>query len=118
MDMHGSGGRGEPRQASPHHVMKDDAFRGYADHKASPEFQREIGQLMAVATATSTAYMCAETPGTKCHRRMVSDALTVAGWDVTHLIDKGRSEPHRLWDVARIVEGGLVYDGGAIPLDS
>ncbi len=118
MHLPGLGGRREPRPDSPHTALKVDAFRGYADHMASPEFQREIGQLMAVATATSTAYMCAETPWTKCHRRMLSDALTVAGWDVTHLIDKGRSEPHRLWDVARIVEGGLVYDGGAIPLDS
>ncbi|HEY3218719.1 MAG TPA: DUF488 domain-containing protein [Candidatus Limnocylindria bacterium] len=116
MHLPGLGGRREPRPDSPHTALKIDAFRGYADHMASPEFQREIGQLMAVATATSTAYMCAETPWSECHRRMLSDALTVAGWDVTHLIDMGRSEPHRLWDVARVVDGSLVYDGGAIPL--
>jgi uncharacterized protein (DUF488 family) len=117
MHLPGLGGRREPRPDSPHTALREDAFRGYADHMSSPEFQREIGQLMAVATATSTAFMCAETPWQKCHRRMLSDALTVAGWEVTHLLEKGKSEPHRLWDVARIVDGGLVYDGGAIPLD-
>jgi uncharacterized protein (DUF488 family) len=117
MHLPGLGGRREPRPDSPHTALREDAFRGYADHMSSPEFQREIGQLMAVATATSTAFMCAETPWWKCHRRMLADALTIAGWEVTHLIEKGRSEPHRLWDLARVVDGGLVYDGSAIPLD-
>ena len=117
MHLPGLGGRRDPRPDSPHTALRVDAFRGYADHMSSPEFQRDIGQLMAVATATSTAYMCAETPWWKCHRRILSDALTVASWDVTHLLDRGKSEPHRLWDVARVVDGGLVYDGGTIPLE-
>jgi uncharacterized protein (DUF488 family) len=117
MHLPGLGGRREPRADSPHTGLREEAFRGYADHMSSPEFQRELGQLMAVATATSTAFMCAETPWQKCHRRMLSDALTVAGWEVTHLIERGKSEPHHLWDVARVVDGSLVYDGGAIPLD-
>jgi uncharacterized protein (DUF488 family) len=116
MHLPGLGGRREPRPDSPHTALREDAFRGYADHMSSPDFQREIAQLMAVATATSTAFMCAETPWQKCHRRMLADALTVAGWEVTHLTEKGKSEPHRLWDVAGIVDGGLVYDGGAMPL--
>jgi uncharacterized protein (DUF488 family) len=60
--------------------------------------------------------MCAETLWWKCHRRMLSDALTVAGWEVTHLLERGKSERHQLWDVARVVDGSLVYDGGAMPL--
>ena len=116
MHLSGLGGRREPRPDSPHTALRIDAFRGYADHVSSAEFQRDIGQLIAVASATSTAYLCAETPWRHCHRRMLSDALTVIGWEVTHLQGVGKSEPHRLWDVARVVEGGLIYDGGAIPL--
>ena len=116
MHLPGLGGRRAPRPDSPHSALRVDAFRGYADHMSSPEFQREIGQLMAVATATSTAYMCAETLWWRCHRRMLSDALAVAGWEVTHLLDKEKSELHRLWDVARITSGGIVYDGGSMPL--
>jgi len=118
MHLKGLGGRRDPRPDSPHTALRVDAFRGYADHMATPEFQRDISHLIAVANATSTAYMCAETLWWRCHRRMLSDLLTVAGWDVTHLIDGGKSEPHRLWDVARVVEGALVYDGGAIPLST
>jgi hypothetical protein len=34
------------------------------------------------------------------------------------LLGPEMSEPHRLWDVARVVDGRLVYDGGALPLGS
>jgi hypothetical protein len=27
-----------------------------------------------------------------------------------------KSELHRLWDVARVIDGRLIYDGGVIPL--
>jgi len=114
MHLAGLGGRRDPRPDSPHVALRVDAFRGYADHMSSDEFGRDFGQLVAVASATTTAYMCAETLWWRCHRRMLSDALTVAGWDVTHLLDMGKSEPHRLWDVARVVAGALVYDGGTL----
>ncbi len=117
MHLPGLGGRRDPRHDSPHTALRVEAFRGYADHMASAEFQADLARLQAVAAATTTAYMCAETLWWRCHRRMLSDVLTASGWEVTHLLAPGKSEPHRLWDVARVVEGGLVYDGGAIPLD-
>ncbi|HZP95040.1 MAG TPA: DUF488 domain-containing protein [Candidatus Limnocylindria bacterium] len=116
MHLPGLGGRRDPHPGSPHTALRVEAFRGYADHMSTPEFQADLARLQAVAAATSTAYMCAETLWWRCHRRMLSDLLTVSGWDVIHLLGPGKSEPHRLWDVARAVEGGLVYDGGAIPL--
>ena len=83
---------------------------------ASPEFGRDLATLESLARDVPTAYMCAETLWWRCHRRMLSDLLTVRGWDVVHLLGPGKSESHRLWDVARVVDGAIVYDGGAIPL--
>lgn len=114
--LRGLGGRRDALSGSQHTSLKVDAFRGYADHMASEEFQRGLALLEEPATRSPTAFMCAETKWEDCHRRMLSDALTARGWDVTHLLGPGKSEPHRLWDVARIVDGRLVYDGGAIPL--
>jgi uncharacterized protein (DUF488 family) len=116
MHLPGLGGRRDPRADSPHTALRVEAFRGYADHMSSLEFQRDFARLEAVATATSTAYMCAETLWWRCHRRMLSDLFTVRGWEVVHLLAPGTSEPHRLWDAARAVEGGLVYDAGTLPL--
>ena len=116
LHLPGLGGRRDPRPSSPHTALRVDAFRGYADHLGTTEFYDALAQLAAVAAATNTAFMCAETDWHSCHRRMLADALAVSGWDVTHLIAAGKNEPHVVWDVARIVEGTLVYDGGAIPL--
>jgi uncharacterized protein (DUF488 family) len=83
---------------------------------SSEEFARDLTALEERARSASTAFMCAETQWTECHRRLLSDLLMARGWDVRHLIATGKSEPHRLWDVARVVDGGLVYDAGAIEL--
>ena len=112
----GLGGRRDALESSPHTALKVDAFRGYADHMASEEFQRDLALLDERAKRTPTAFMCAETGWDECHRRMLSDILTARGWDVTHLLGLGKSEPHRLWDLARVVDGGLIYDGGATKL--
>jgi len=116
--LRGLGGRRDAAPDSPHVALKVDAFRGYADHMASVEFTADYARLDALARENPTAFMCAETLWWRCHRRLLSDRLTVDGWDVVHLLAPGKSERHRLWDVARLVDGRLVYDGGAIPLGS
>jgi len=114
--LRGLGGRRDALPDSPHVALKVDAFRGYADRMASAEFAADYERLEGLARKRPTAFMCAETLWWRCHRRMLSDRLTVDGWNVVHLLTPGKSEPHQLWDVARVVDGRLVYDGGAMPL--
>jgi uncharacterized protein (DUF488 family) len=116
--LRGLGGRRDAVPDSQHFALRVDAFRGYADHMASAEFAVDYGRLDVLARSQPTAFMCAETLWSRCHRRMLSDRLAVDGWDVVHLMGPEMSEPHRLWDVARVVDGRLVYDGGALPLGS
>jgi uncharacterized protein (DUF488 family) len=112
----GLGGRREPRDDSPHRAIRVAAFRGYADHMESEEFARDYERLTALARDSRTAFMCAETLWWRCHRRLIADRLTADGWTVTHLLAPGKNEPHKLWDVARILDGHLVYDAGTLPL--
>jgi hypothetical protein len=57
--------------------------------------------------------MCAETLWWRCHRRLIADAAALAGVPVVHLLDVGRSQPHRLHPAVRPDdEGRPVYDGG------
>jgi uncharacterized protein (DUF488 family) len=114
--LRGLGGRRDAVPDSPHVALRVDAFRGYADHMSSAEFAADYGRLGAIAREKATAFMCAETLWWRCHRRLLSDQLAIDGWDVVHLLARGKSEPHRLWDVARVIDGRLIYDGGAIPL--
>jgi uncharacterized protein (DUF488 family) len=110
------GGRREPSADSPHRALRVAAFRGYADHMSSEEFARGYERLRSLARESRTAFMCAETLWWRCHRRLLADRLTVDGWSVTHLLAVRKSEPHVLWDAARIQDGHLVYDAGTLPL--
>jgi uncharacterized protein (DUF488 family) len=110
------GGRREPSTDSPHRALRVAAFRGYAEHMSKEEFARGYGRLASLARESRTAFMCAETLWWRCHRRLLADRLTVDGWTVTHLFAPGKSEPHVLWDTARIDDGDLVYDAGTLPL--
>ena len=62
-----------------------------------------------------TAFMCAETLWWRCHRRLLSDRLVVDGWDVIHILGAGKTEPHRLWELARVEAGRIVHDTGTLP---
>lgn len=110
------GGRRRERGTSPHRAIKVVGFRAYADHMESDEFRAGYERLRALATGSPTAYMCAETLWWQCHRRLLSDRLVADGWDVFHVLGPGKMEPHRLWEVARIVDGRIVYDAGTLPL--
>ena len=83
------------------------AFRGYADYTSSSEFATGLEQLERLARERRTAVMCAEAHPSRCHRRLIADALLARGWDVTHLLADGRREPHTLPPHA-VVEAGRV----------
>jgi uncharacterized protein (DUF488 family) len=75
----------------------------------TPEFAAGLNELMRIADATPTAYMCAERLWWQCHRRLISDALTVRGVEILHILDVGKAEPHKLTDFLRVEDGRLLY---------
>ena len=104
------GGRRRRSPGSRHRAWRNDAFAGYADHMETPEFGQALEDLLA---RLPLAVMCAETLLWRCHRRLIADAATLAGVKVVHLLDVGKSQPHRLHPDVRSDElGRPVYDGG------
>jgi uncharacterized protein (DUF488 family) len=76
---------------------------------ASSEFEAGIERLEQLARAKPTAVMCAEALWWRCHRRLIADVLTLAGWDVRHL-GSGAPISHELTPFAEVREGGaLIY---------
>ena len=104
------GGFRKPRPDSRHTALRNAGFRGYADYMETDEFRASRDGLIDSSRATATAYMCAESLWWRCHRRMLSDSLVVAGCEVRPLMDRGAQEPHRLSPSARVEGDGLVYD--------
>jgi uncharacterized protein (DUF488 family) len=94
------GGFRRPRPGSPNGGWENEAFRGYADHMADPDFVDALERLEALARKRAATVMCAEAQWWRCHRRLIADALTVRGWRVLHLGLGSRPVEHELTSFA------------------
>jgi uncharacterized protein (DUF488 family) len=88
------------------------AFRSYADYALTDPFHRSFKELQKIAAKKPTAIMCAEIQWWRCHRRIVTDYLIAADWDVRHIMGE-RVTSAELSQGARPQEGHIVY-----PVDS
>jgi uncharacterized protein (DUF488 family) len=105
------GYRKKVREDSPHLALRNASFRNYADYMLTPEFEKTMAELVALAESSRTAYMCAERVYFRCHRMLVSDWLVAHGHEVVHIDGTGPVKPHRLTTEARMVNGELIYRG-------
>lgn len=103
------GGRREPRPDSPNTAWRNRSFRGYADYMKTAAFEAAMSRLIAAAGERPTAVMCAEALWWRCHRALISDYLKVRNFDVRHITDATRAEPHPYTSAARVIDGRLSY---------
>ena len=96
---------------SPNIALRNESFRNYADYMLSLEFEHAVTELIQIAEASRTAYMCAERVYFRCHRMMVSDWLVAHGHEVLHIDAEKPAKPHKLMPEARVVDGRLIYRG-------
>ncbi len=94
------GGRRNPTDGSPNAGWQVGQFRGYADHMETEEFEAGLTRLRELAAAKRTAVMCAEAQWWRCHRRLLSDALLVRGYEVVHIGARGETQTHELTEFA------------------
>lgn len=106
------GGRRNARKDSHNTAWRNSGFRGYADYMETDAFRAALDSFASVALRDPTAIMCAEAVPWRCHRSLISDALTARGVEVLHIFDKG-VKPHTLTSFARVVDGEIRYDAGA-----
>lgn len=85
------------------------AFRDYADYMASSAFQEGLDELLALAGHERPAIMCSEAVPWRCHRRLITDALIVAGAEVAHIMSPTVTKPAVLNEHARVRDGRLTY---------
>ncbi len=84
------GGMRTPRPDSENRALREEAFRGYADHMR-------------------IAILCAEADPAHCHRRLIADALAARGATVVHIRGTDPPEPHRMSPEARASGGRVTY---------
>jgi uncharacterized protein (DUF488 family) len=116
------GGRRRPRRSpdggvalpSANPAWLVDAFRHYADYMDEPEFADGLAALLALAEGAPTAFMCAETHWSQCHRRLIADKLWTLRHEVVHLITPFQRELHHPPPFLRVDGARLRYD---LPVD-
>ena len=113
------GGRRPAHPESRHSALRNDAFRGYADHMETEGFVAGVDRLVAASESAATVVMCSESVWWRCHRRLLADHLVlIRGIDVVHLMHDGRRTPHAITDGARRDGDRVVYDvGTTVTLD-
>ena len=124
------GGRRKAKPDSRNTAWRNASFRGYADYMETDEFGRGIGRLVDLAKGTGptarpasstrsvagVAIMCAEALWWRCHRALISDFLKARGFEVIHIFDENKSEPHPFTSAAKILNGELTYRDPSLPL--
>jgi uncharacterized protein (DUF488 family) len=77
------GGLRHARRDSPNMGWRNASFRGFADYMQTAEFAAGLHRLSKLAGQKRRAIMRAEAVPWRCHRSLISDALTVRGFRLT-----------------------------------
>jgi uncharacterized protein (DUF488 family) len=106
-----------PRLGGLRHAKRDSisvgwrnaSFRGYADYMQTPEFERSLEELIALAGQERLALMCAEAVPWRCHRSLIADALLVRGIQTEDIMSPTRCTVHALTPFAKVRGGKITY---------
>ena len=112
----GLGGLRHPRKDSINTGWRNDSFRGYADYMQTEEFEANLEELLRLAAERRVAIMCAEAVPWRCHRSMISDAVTARGGEVRHIMSAEKAEPHRMTSFARVDGVRVTYPSESLGL--
>jgi uncharacterized protein (DUF488 family) len=114
-NMKGLGGLRHAHKDSVNTGWRNAGFRGFADYMQTPEFELNLRKLIDLSRQKQIAIMCAEAVPWRCHRSLISDALTARGIPVEHIISGNRRQAHKLTSFAQVEGHRLVYPANATP---
>lgn len=107
------GGRRNKSANSVNGAWHNASFRNYADYMQTKEFSDGIDHLLKLAKKTPSAIMCAEAVPWRCHRRLVADALTVRGVNVSDIMNETTAKPHVMTPFAVVNGTQVTYPADA-----
>jgi uncharacterized protein (DUF488 family) len=102
------GGRRRLQRAAPPSAWRNESFHAYAEYMRTADFHGALEELMRLAPERPTTIMCSEAVPWRCHRTLISDALTARGVIVEHILDAGVCG-HVLTSFAVVRDGEVTY---------
>ena len=103
------GGLRHPRKDSPNMGWRNKSFRGYADYMQTEAFQAALETLIDMSREERIAIMCAEAVPWRCHRSLVSDALSVRDIPVIEILSAQDYRFHTLTPFAEVKGTDITY---------
>jgi uncharacterized protein (DUF488 family) len=107
--MPGLGGFRHTRRDSVNTGWHNASFRGFADYMQTPEFRKNLDDLIELAKSERVAIMCAEAVPWRCHRSLIADALLARGIEVREIISLTRTRVHTLTPRGKITPTHVTY---------
>jgi len=107
--MSGLGGLRHAKDDSVNAGWRNASFRGYADYMQTPEFEKQIEELIQLAKEHRIALMCAEAVPWRCHRSLIGDALTVRGIRTQDIMSLKQRRLHTLTPFAHVRGSTVMY---------
>ena len=107
--MSGLGGLRHAKDDSVNAGWRNASFRGYADYMQTPEFEKQIEELIQLAREHRIALMCAEALPWRCHRSLIGDALTVRGIRTEDIMSLTQCRLHTLTPFAHVRGSTVTY---------
>lgn len=94
---------------SPNGAWRVKAFRDYADYMGTEQFAAGLTELLRIAKTSVPAIMCSEAVPWRCHRRLITDALIVAGVEVFDIMSASSTRQAVVDSFARVHDGQITY---------
>ena len=88
---------------------KNRSFRVYANYMKTPSFKEGIDEISQPQSYNTIAIMCAEALPWRCHRRFISDYLTMLEVEVHDILNINAPIPHRFTSFAQINDREIRY---------
>lgn len=107
--MPGLGGLRHTVANSPNLGWKNASFRGYADYMQTPEFEKNLEDLIQLAKKERISLMCAEAVPWRCHRSLIADALLIRGIYTEDIMSLTSRQVHKLTPFAKINGVKITY---------
>lgn len=96
---------------SPNGAWRVKAFRSYADYMGTDGFRGGLAELLRIAHESVPAIMCSEAVPWRCHRRLITDALIVAGAEVFDIMSASLTRRAELTAFAAVQGASITYPG-------
>src|SRR2546429_3042602 len=99
--MPGLGGLRHARRDSINSGWRNASFRGYADYMQTPEFEKNLEELILLTREDRLILIYAKVQPLRCHRSLIAYALLVRGIQTEDTMTSTRTSAHKLTPIAK-----------------